>query len=52
MFLLVPQLPIFLQIFKDSGAGNWWRAEVVDTDEDSHDKDNPDFFVTYTYEEN
>lgn len=37
---------------KDSGAGNWWRAEVVDTDEDSRDKDNPDFFLTYTYDEN
>ena len=36
----------------DSGAGNWWRAEVVDTDEDSRDKDNPDFFLTYTYDEN
>ena len=31
---------------KDSGADNWWRAEVVDIDEDSSDKDNPDFFVT------
>ena len=25
----------------------WWRADVVDIDEESEDGNNPDFFVSY-----
>ena len=37
---------------KDSGVDNCWRAKVVNIYKDRSDKDNPDFFVTYTYDEN
>ena len=38
-----------LQLWTDeiSNKDTWWRAEVIDNDEDSEDMENPDFFVSY-----
>ena len=32
---------------QDSGEDVWWRAQVVDIDIDSENKENPDFFILY-----
>ena len=32
---------------KESSEDTWWRAEVVDVDIESQNKENPDFFISY-----